>query len=104
MHASSAPVVGRKVPEHVDVALHEPEVDPHRVEELQVAEHARLDDLADLHHRRSVAVDIVNLAGVKRNRGGHRADLADPSRFLVRHDLPQTPKPMCSERQHRQWC
>jgi hypothetical protein len=29
---------------------------------------------------------------------------ADPNRFLVRHDLPQTPKPTCSERQHRQWC
>ena len=34
-------VVRREVPEHVDVGLHQAEVDPHRVDELDVAELAR---------------------------------------------------------------
>ena len=39
-------VVRGEVPQHVDVALDEPEVDPHRVEELDVAERPVGDDRA----------------------------------------------------------
>ena len=41
-------VVRREVPEHVDVGLDEPEVDPHRVDEQDLAELAVRDQLADL--------------------------------------------------------
>ena len=35
-------VVRSEVPQHVDVGLHQAEVDPHRVDELDVADLARL--------------------------------------------------------------
>ncbi len=48
-----------EVPQHVDVGLHQPEVDPHRVDVLDVAELAAQHQLADLEHRRRVAVGVV---------------------------------------------
>jgi hypothetical protein len=52
-------VVRGEVPEHVDVPLHQPEVDPHRVEVVQVAEDAAVHQLADLGDRRRVAERVV---------------------------------------------
>src|SRR4029453_1122777 len=52
-------VVGGQVPEDVDVRLDEAEVDADRVEVLQVAQGAVVDKLAELTHRRGVAVGVV---------------------------------------------
>ena len=52
-------VVGREVPDHVDVGLHQAEVDADRVDELDVAELAADHQLADLLHGGRVAVGVV---------------------------------------------
>ena len=65
----------REVPQDVDVGLDEAEVDPHRIDEQDLAEHAVGDELADAQNRRGVAVGVV----------GHQHEIAHPR--LVDHDL-----------------
>jgi len=52
-------IVRRQVPQHVDVRLHQPEVDPDRVDETQLAELALADGLPHPGRRRGVAVGVV---------------------------------------------
>ncbi|MDH6706256.1 hypothetical protein P3T27_002979 [Kitasatospora sp. MAA19] len=52
-------VVRGEVPQHVDVRLHQSEVDPHRVEELNVADLAAVHQFADPAHHRGVAEGVV---------------------------------------------
>ena len=48
-----------KVPEDVDVGLHQPEVDAHRVDEQDLAQHTVGYQLRDALHGRRVAVGVV---------------------------------------------
>ena len=52
-------VVRGQVPQHVDVGLDQTEVDPHRIDEEDVAEVPLLDHAGDVLHRRRVAVGVV---------------------------------------------
>ena len=51
--------MGRQIPEDIDVALHQSQVDAHRVDVEQFAQGAGHDQIADLLHRRRVAVGVV---------------------------------------------
>jgi len=51
--------VRREIPQHVHVALDQPEVDSYRIDELQLAEHAGLDEFADPLNCGGVAVRVV---------------------------------------------
>lgn len=52
-------VVRGQVPDDVDVALHQTQVDPHRVQVVQLAELAGVQHFPDPQHRRGVAVGVV---------------------------------------------
>ena len=52
-------VVGRQVPEDVHIGLDQTQVDADRVDEQDVSEGTLGDELADLEHRRGVAVGVV---------------------------------------------
>ncbi len=52
-------VVRREIPEHVDVALHQPQVDPHGVDVVDLPQRAAAHEVADAPDHRRVAVGVV---------------------------------------------
>ena len=52
-------IVRGQIPEHVDVRLYEPEVDPDRVHVLDLADLAVTDELTDPLYRWRVAVGVI---------------------------------------------
>src|ERR1700682_3893556 len=53
-------VVRRQVPNHVDVILEQPEIDPGRIEVQQVAEFSAVDYLFDLAHGAGIDEGVVH--------------------------------------------
>src|SRR5207244_7589997 len=53
-------IVRRQIPEHIDVALKQAEINPDRIEVQQIAELAARNDLLDLSHRTGVHESVID--------------------------------------------